>query len=375
MGSLKSFLADAIGLSVVCAAGLAGAAEVTGVRVGEHANATRFVLDMTGAPLYRYAVSADRRQIVIDLPHSDWVTEAVRTVRNSQFVQGYRYDDKRLFIDTTTPVYLSDVRVLLPGAEGKHRLYFDLTAAAPESVSLPPPELPPSPSPRAAIVPPPEPAAVAPATDPQIAQQPPPTEPPREPQKEPAPGWTVTHEPIAYPRFYAGVGAGLSSTDTGFTDLTGTAALDEEDTGWKLFGGAELTDLLAVEGFYADFGEATLSGNNGDTFKYGDTTYTFTSNGEVLAYAGTTMGAGGVLGYDINEFFRPFAKLGLHYWEIDASFTSTTTTLNRTDSGVDGYGGLGLQVNLTDWISLRAEYERFLFGNETVDLASGSVVG
>ena len=57
---------------------------------------------------------------------------------------------------------------------------------------------------------------------------------------------------------------GQSDIDTKIT--TGTATLDEEDLGWKFYGGANINEYLTVEVQYADFGAATLNGVNGSTF-------------------------------------------------------------------------------------------------------------
>jgi len=57
---------------------------------------------------------------------------------------------------------------------------------------------------------------------------------------------------------YVGVAAGGTNTDI---DCNGVPSCDKSDTGFKLFGGYKLTENIAVEAHYADFGKATLSGN------------------------------------------------------------------------------------------------------------------
>jgi OOP family OmpA-OmpF porin len=56
---------------------------------------------------------------------------------------------------------------------------------------------------------------------------------------------------------YVGVAAGGTNTDI---DCSGAPSCDKSDTGFKLFGGYKLTENIAVEAHYADFGKAKLSG-------------------------------------------------------------------------------------------------------------------
>ena len=48
--------------------------------------------------------------------------------------------------------------------------------------------------------------------------------------------------------FYVGAGAGKTTVDTGVT--VGTASLDEDDSGFKVFAGIPLNQYLAIEYFY-----------------------------------------------------------------------------------------------------------------------------
>jgi len=56
---------------------------------------------------------------------------------------------------------------------------------------------------------------------------------------------------------YVGVAAGGTNIDL---DCQGASSCDKSDTGFKLFGGYKLTENIAVEGHYADYGKAKLSG-------------------------------------------------------------------------------------------------------------------
>ena len=49
-----------------------GSAQVTDIRVGNHKNKTRLVLDVTKPVDLRYEVSADGNAVFIDLPRIKW---------------------------------------------------------------------------------------------------------------------------------------------------------------------------------------------------------------------------------------------------------------------------------------------------------------
>jgi opacity protein-like surface antigen len=173
------------------------------------------------------------------------------------------------------------------------------------------------------------------------------------------------------PTFYIGAGSGLSNVDTGITATTGTAKLDEDDIAYKAFVGVNLNKFLSIEGFYVNLGEASLSGNNGDTFVSNGTTFTFTGTAEVVTDA-TAWGIAPIVGFDVTENFRPFAKVGLHMWDASASVTTTAGNAALTDSGTDMMFGAGFTYKFDKNIAIRTEFERFKFDDENVDLISAS---
>jgi OOP family OmpA-OmpF porin len=172
------------------------------------------------------------------------------------------------------------------------------------------------------------------------------------------------------PTFFIGASAGQSSVDTGISNTTGSAILDEKDTGFKLFGGANLNKYLGIEGFYADLGETSLSGNNGDTFTANGTVFAFTASGSV-SIEGTAYGFAPVFGVDITDNIRPFVKVGIQRW--DQSVSVNGTNANLSESGTDPYFGIGILVSITDNIGIRAEAERFKFDDDNVDLISAGL--
>ncbi|MGD2119250.1 MAG: outer membrane beta-barrel protein [Chromatiales bacterium] len=176
-------------------------------------------------------------------------------------------------------------------------------------------------------------------------------------------------------QWYVGIGGGWTDTDTGISSLTGTASLDEEDTGYKIFAGYNFNENIALEGFYVDLGEATLTGNNGDTFVLGGTTYAFTVNNARVSSEGTAFGVGGKFTYPFNETFNVFGKLGLAFWDIDGTVSgSGLATSSVDDDGTDAYFGVGAGLKFADSWEVRAEAERYDFGGDDVDFVSLSIV-
>ncbi|MBL4763057.1 MAG: porin family protein [Gammaproteobacteria bacterium] len=171
---------------------------------------------------------------------------------------------------------------------------------------------------------------------------------------------------------YFGVSYGQTTVDTGVT--AGSAILDDEDTGFKIFAGHNLNDSMAIEVHYADLGEATLSGNSGDTFSISGTAYAFTVNNAKVAVAATSIGAAGVYKFTTNSSVVPFAKLGLHRWEIDATVSGGSSFASATDDGVDIFFGFGADVAVNEKISIRAEYESYDVDGDDVDNISIGLV-
>ena len=183
--------------------------------------------------------------------------------------------------------------------------------------------------------------------------------------------------------FYVGAGAGKTSVDTGVT--VGTASLDEDDSGFKVFAGIPLNQYLAIEYFYNYYGEASLSGNNGQTFTKDGTTYEFTvDNAEIEAESWAT-GFAPVISYPIPlndakgiESISPFAKVGVHYWEVDYTVTAGSTNYGTTtEDGWDMLWGLGAQINFDVngmRFAVRGEFESTVIDDGDLEMFSGSLL-
>lgn len=134
--------------------------------------------------------------------------------------------------------------------------------------------------------------------------------------------------------FYLGGSIGNSSAD----ESSDGAALDDSDTGYKVFGGynfglVPLVDL-ALEASYLDFGTQT-----GDVI------------GEKFDVSSTGLMASALVGLNFGPFGM-FAKAGVLDWESDVKVLGFGDTVSGTDPAY----GVGAKFQLGSF-QLRAEYE------------------
>ena len=97
----------------------AAALSAKAVRIGVHADKTRFVLELSAEPSYRVFTLPDPVRVVIDLPELEWQLESdqipaskgmIETLRYGLFAQG----TSRVVLDMKGPVGVKSVLVLPP---------------------------------------------------------------------------------------------------------------------------------------------------------------------------------------------------------------------------------------------------------------------
>ncbi len=147
--------------------------------------------------------------------------------------------------------------------------------------------------------------------------------------------------------FYIGAAAGGATQDI---ELGGLPEIEEDDTGFKVFGGYKF-DMsvvdLSVELGYVDFGEAEIN----------------TADGEVV-FDPTVINLWGVSGFELGPVDL-FAKLGVIAWDIE-----TTTFAGRvSDDGTDFGFGLGAGFDIGK-VQIRGEYEVYDTSNADVSMLS-----
>ena len=170
---------------------------------------------------------------------------------------------------------------------------------------------------------------------------------------------------------YVGVGFGSAKYDTGVSNATGTATLDEKDSSVKLFYGFNVAPQIAVELHYADFGESSLKGNNGDTFNLDGSAFSFTANNASIVSESKSFGVAGVFKLFEDATFNPYLKAGIHRWDVKGTVTSASSTpASVSDDGFDVFFGLGAEFKLSDSFFITAEYESYKVDSDNVAVAS-----
>ena len=128
--------------------------------------------------------------------------------------------------------------------------------------------------------------------------------------------------------YYFGFGLMQTEVESGFSALTGTAALDEKDWGETFFAGINLNENLDLEFAFNKFGETILSCNNSDTF-VADGRY---KNGSNAAGTTWTCGANNV-------------SINIHSNSVSAAIKPKFNVIINNDLNVDIFGIVGL----TQW--------------------------
>ena len=172
--------------------------------------------------------------------------------------------------------------------------------------------------------------------------------------------------------WYAGIAGGSTNVDTGITAVVG-ATLDETGTGTSVFIGKEVNETLSVEGFYTDLGEASISGDNGDTFTLQGTALQFTSTASITISA-KTMGIAGKAGFDMGDNFRGYVKGGFHSWDADAKIAAGTASASTKTDGTDIVWGVGAEYMMGEKTALLLGYDNYKLDDETVTFLHAGIL-
>ena len=150
---------------------------------------------------------------------------------------------------------------------------------------------------------------------------------------------------------YVGVAAGGTHFDV---DCSGTSSCDKSDTGFKLFGGYKLTENVAVEAHYADYGKAGFGGVVNGVNATGDAKLSGFGLGVALL---------GDFATDWNGVVR--AGVARNKLKVDVSVPgfSASDSENKTKA----YVGAGVGYKLTKEVSRNAaiDYTEGEYGGET----------
>ena len=164
--------------------------------------------------------------------------------------------------------------------------------------------------------------------------------------------------------YHVGIAGGQAELESDIISAGKGATIDNKSSAGYIFFGREIDDNIAVEGFFANLGEAKLSGKQGATFKSEGEDYVFIKSATFTATA-KSVGIAGKYHFDIHEGTRLSAKLGVHSWEIEGKVSSAVDKIDLKDDGVGVMSGLGIEYAATDQVAFMAGMDGFGVNGDT----------
>ena len=128
---------------IVAATAAAAQPDVHAVRLGEHPDKTRFVVELSDPAPYRVFTLGKPYRVVIDLPEVSWnIPQHRQGEIDRGVIKSLRYglfapNRSRVVLDAKGPVRVTDVFRLPPQDGYPHRLVVDVTRVAPENFLQP----------------------------------------------------------------------------------------------------------------------------------------------------------------------------------------------------------------------------------------------
>lgn len=153
-----------------------------------------------------------------------------------------------------------------------------------------------------------------------------------------------------YP-YYGGVSAGRGSIDT---DGPKDSRFFDDDFGWKIYGGKMLDKYWGVELGYYGFGEFDDNNSIGK-FKVEDLNVFAISLAPVIP---------------IWKRLSLVSRIGFAYWDADFSQTSGAGKSTNGEDGFDIMLGAGPLINVNEWLTVEAAWDRLMMDGDDVDLVS-----
>lgn len=382
----------------------AAAVQVQDLRVGEHPDSTRVVLDISEPTEMTIAVSPDGRTVTIDLPGVEWGARSFAPNRHAKgLVRDFRYGAGRLTLSTNAPVTLKAPFFVGPEGNQGHRAVIDMVADAAAAkpivaAAAPAPKIPPMTAIAPAIEPPNDvvlvdrmvagPATIAPVTAPtsqsvgqsigqsvgqavtltpgaparpvETAQAAPPRAQQPMPPQAPMASTERPRGPLGG-LIYAKLGFGVSMLEEATASGSGNDAAVETDLGWLVSGavGLDLKNNFRLEGevLYALNEAQSIRGSvNSATVNAGN------ADGDVSTLA--------FMANAYYDFVNPYAITPYIFGGVGLANVSLNGVKGAGSTGWDDnawqfamQGGLGAALDLTERFSMDLGYRYF----ETLD--------
>ena len=129
---------------------------------------------------------------------------------------------------------------------------------------------------------------------------------------------------------FVGMGIGSAMIDDS-ANVSGTQlSVDDDDIGWKFYGGMLITENFGFEAGWTDLGDMN-------------------QNGVDIETEGFT--AAGLASLPLSEDFSIYAKAGVFFWDQDVNTVSF--------DGQDLMYGIGVRMRFMDQFHVRVEWEQF----------------
>lgn len=145
--------------------------------------------------------------------------------------------------------------------------------------------------------------------------------------------------------WYVGAGVGLSNVDE--------FGIDEDDTGFKLFGGYHFNEFFGVEAAYVDLGELEEASIAGGPL----------TELEVDGFSLAAVGR-----YPITNAVSIHGKAGVYFW--DADIVGSIAPQFNDDSDNDIFFGAGISYRFYERFTVIGEWERYDIDDFDIDLLS-----
>lgn len=101
--------------------------KVSGVRVGDHLDMSRIVIDMSAKTAYTAELNKEGTKLIISAPQVAWEAAASATMPKSKLIAGYKYENGVMIVDLKQPAEIKARSLLGPAkGEASYRLMVDV---------------------------------------------------------------------------------------------------------------------------------------------------------------------------------------------------------------------------------------------------------
>lgn len=151
--------------------------------------------------------------------------------------------------------------------------------------------------------------------------------------------------------WYMGLNVGNARATDYFDNSIGVSSpvVDETDTGWRLYGGYHVYDIMALEFGYVNFGKNTTTGTLGGS--------AYSDKNEAKGIDALIVGTMGM-----TDNVSALGKIGFILYDVDSETTQSGVTTETSDSGIRFNKftyGVGAKYAFGKKYAMRLEWQRY----------------